>query len=341
MFLLGLHCTSRKGAVSDTAEEEIPVQKDLENVKKDGENIDRISDHISDVHGNGEVPVLDGCPIFPADNPWNTDISLAEVDPNSDAIIANIGLDRGIHPDFGTVWEGAPIGIPYVIVPQDQPGVNVTFDYADESDPGPYPIPNDPPIEGGPDSEGDRHIIILQSGACKLFELFEAWPQTNNTWNAGSGAVFDLKSNTLRPDTWTSADAAGLAILPGLVKYDEVFSGEVNHAFRFTVSKSRKAFVHPATHWASSNESVSLPPMGMRVRLKANFDITPFPKEVQVILIAMKRYGMMVADNGSDWYLSGSPDSRWNDEALATLKNVHGQDFEVIKMEKIYTPADF
>lgn len=291
--------------------------------------------------GNGEVPVIGGCEIFPPDNPWNTDISQEPVDQDSDAIIANIGLTSNLHADFGTEWQGAPNGIPYVVVDQNQTTVDVTFDYSDESDPGPYPIPPDAPIEGGPQGTGDRHVLVLQSGSCMLYEMFNAWPQAGDTWHAGSGAVFDLGSNALRPDTWTSADAAGLPILPGLVRYDEVASGEIKHALRFTVSQTRRAFIHPATHWASSSDDPNRPPMGMRVRLRADFDVSTFPQEVQVILNALKKYGMFVADNGADWFISGAPDMRWDDDALHTFHQIEGQNFEVVQMGRIYTPADF
>gem|GEM_PF-805113 len=286
------------------------------------------------------VPVIGGCPIFPADNPWNTDISKQPVDPNSDALIASIGANTSLHPDFGTEWNGAPNGIPFVVVPAGQKGVNVTFQYADESDKGPYPVPKDAPIEGGPNGKGDRHVLVLQKTTCKLFELFSAFPQADGSWKAGSGAIFDLNSNKLRPDKWTSADAAGLPILPGLVKYEEVMAGEIKHALRFTVVRSRRAFVHPATHWASTRTDASLPPMGMRVRLKANVDISGYSKIGQVIMRAMKKYGMFVADNGSNWYVSGAPHEKWDDDKLRDLKKLKGKDFEVVKMGKIYTPAN-
>ena len=285
-------------------------------------------------------PVIGGCEIFPEDNPWNTDISSAPVDPNSEALIASIGLGTHLHADFGTEWQGVPNGIPYVLVDGAQPLVDVTFDYSDESDPGPYPIPPDAPIEGGPDGTGDRHVLVLRTSDCHLFEMFNAWPQPDDSWTAGSGAVFDLSSNELRPDTWTSADAAGLPILPGLVRYDEVASGEIRHALRFTVSQSRRAFVHPATHWASSNDSSDLPPMGMRVRLKADFDTSGFSPEVVVILEALKKYGMFVADNGSDWFISGAPDPRWDDDALHELHDITGSAFEVVEMGTVYTPSN-
>lgn len=282
--------------------------------------------------GLGPNAPLGGRRIFPADNPWNTDISRAPVDPKSDTYIASIGADLSLHPDFGTVWNGAPNGIPYVVVPGSQPKVPVKFRYADESDRGPYPIPPDPPIEGGPNGTGDRHVLIVDRDNWRLYELFSARHMADG-WHASSGAIFNLNSNALRPDGWTSADAAGLPILPGLVRYDEVVGwGEIRHALRFTVARTRRAYVFPARHFASQSSDPSLPPMGMRVRLKADYDISGFPPEAQVILKALRRYGMFLADNGGNWFLSGAPDPRWNDEALATLKRVHGRDFEVVKM---------
>jgi hypothetical protein len=284
--------------------------------------------------GGGSVA---GLQVFPSDNPWNLDISQEPVDPNSDALIASIGLDTGLHPDFGTVWNGAPNGIPYVVVSGSQAKVPVTFEYNGESDPGPYPVPADAPIEGGPSATGDRHILVIDKDNRKLYELFSAYPEGGG-WRAGSGAVFDLTSNALRPAGWTSADAAGLPIFPGLVRYDEaVEQGVINHALRFTVSRSRRAYVHPARHFASSRTDANLPPMGMRVRLKASFDVSPFPAPVRVILNAMKKHGMFVADNGSNWYVSGAPDPRWSDEDLATLRQVRGRDFEVVRMGTIVT----
>ena len=276
---------------------------------------------------------------FPDYNPWNRDISADPVDPNSDAIVASIGLDKRLHPDFGTVWQGAPSGIPYVVVDSKQPPVPVRFQYGDESDPGPYPIPPNAPIEGGPNAKGDRHVLVIERDTWKLYETFSSFPQDGGkSWKAGSGAVFDLNSNKLRPAGWTSADAAGLPIFTGLVRYDEVMEQKaILHALRFTVVKSRRAYVPPATHFASRNADPNLPPMGMRVRLKAGVDISKFPPLAQVILTALKRYGMIVADNGGDWFLSGAPDPRWNDEEIATLKRIKGRDFEVVKMNGLVT----
>ncbi|HKS28388.1 MAG TPA: hypothetical protein VJS44_11235 [Pyrinomonadaceae bacterium] len=283
---------------------------------------------------------LRGKRIFPADNPWNQDISALPVDPNSANLIASIGLTTGLHADFGTTWNGAPNGIPYVVVSGSQQKVPITFtDYGDESDPGPYPVPPNAPIEGGPSSTGDRHVIVIDRDNWKLYEMFVASPLNGGaSWAAACGAVFDLNSNALRPAGWTSADAAGLPIFPGLVRYDEVVElKEITHALRFTVQRTRRAYVSPARHFASSNTDPNLPPMGMRVRLKASFDITRFSPNVQVILLALKKYGMIVADNGSNWYVSGAPDPRWNDDELSTLKGVKGSDFEVVQMGAIQT----
>jgi hypothetical protein len=270
-----------------------------------------------------------GLEIFPSNSPWNTDISGETVDLNSDRLITSIGKDVHLHPDFGTVWQGSPIGIPYNIVGGSQPKVNISFRYASESDPGPYPVPPGAIVEAG----SDKHVLVIDTLNHKLYELFSAVKNKDNSWNAGSGAVFDLTSVQLRPDHWTSADAAGLPIFPGLVRYEEVIGkGEITHALRFTVQNSRNSFIHPATHAASDNNDVNLPPMGMRVRLKANFDISSFSKNIQLILKALKKYGMFVADNGSNWYISGSPDPRWDDDELGQLKSIAGSNFEVVKM---------
>jgi hypothetical protein len=275
-----------------------------------------------------EGVALGNLQVFPADNPWNTDILSEDTDPNSDNIIASIGNELYLHPDFGTVWESAPIGIPYNLVGKDQPMKTISFQYNSESDPGPYPIPPDALAESG----SDRHILVIDTVNFKLYELFNAIRDHDN-WTAGSGAVFDLTSNALRPDFWTSADAAGLPVFAGLVRYEEVVEkGVINHALRFTVKNTRNAFVHPATHAASNSNNENYPPMGMRVRLKAGFDITGFSPHIQVILKALKKYGMFVADNGSNWYISGGPDSRWNDDELGELKSIQGSNFEVVKM---------
>jgi hypothetical protein len=272
------------------------------------------------------------CQIFPSSNPWNTDISGYPVHAASDTYIDNIGRSQHVHPDFGTVWQGAPIGIPYVLVPGTQPKVPVSFDYADESDPGPYPIPPTAPIEGGPNSTGDRHVLVIDDDACVLYETFYSWPQNGGTsWDAGSGAIWDLSSNDLRPEYWTSADAAGLPIFPGLVRYEEVVEqGEIDHALRFTVNLSQRAYIHPATHFASSSTDPARPPMGLRLRMKASYNCGWASAEAQVVCDALKRYGMFVADNGSDWYISGAPDPRWDDDRLGDLKSITGDAFEVV-----------
>jgi hypothetical protein len=281
---------------------------------------------------------LGGKQLFPDDNPWNKDISEEPVDANSDDLIASIGKDKPLHPDFGTAYQGAPSGIPYVVVGGDQKKVPVSFRYADESDPGPYPVPPDAPVEGGPKAKGDRHVLVLDRDNWKLYELFDAHPDGRGGWKSGGGAIFDLKSNQLRPAGWTSADAAGLPILPGLVRYDEVVEQKaIKHALRFTVVKSRRAYVDPATHFASPHKHPNLPPMGMRVRLRGDYDLTGFPPGARVILRALQTYGMFVADNGGDWFVSGAPDSRWDDAALHTLKKVKGRDFEVVKMGPVVT----
>lgn len=293
-------------------------------------------DETPGVPGLGPNASLGGRRPFPDDNPWNRDVSADPVDPASATLIASCGI-RNLHPDFGTTWNGAPNGIPYVVVADGQRRVNVTFEYAAESDPGPYPVPPDAPVEGGPDGTGDRHVLVIDRDAWKLYELFDAHP-TDNGWRAGSGAIFDLSSNTLRPAGWTSADAAGLPIFPGLVRYDEaVERGEIAHALRFTCPATRRAYVHPARHFASSRTDPSLPPMGMRVRLRGDYDTSTFPPEVRVILEAMKKYGMLLADNGSGWYVSGAPDPRWNDDNLAALKRVSSRDFEVVRMGTVVT----
>jgi hypothetical protein len=281
---------------------------------------------------------LHGKRVFPSDNPWNQDISEMPVDPNSSNLIAGMGLNTSLHPDFGTVWAGAPNGIPYVVVSGAQAKVPITFTaYGDESDPGPYPVPPDAPIEGGPNGTGDRHVIVVDRDNWKLYELYFARPVNGGaSWTAYGGAVFDLNSNQLRPAGWTSADAAGLPIFPGLVRYDEVFElGEITHALRFTAQATRRAYVYPARHFASNSTNPNLPPMGMRVRLKASFDTSRFSPAMQVILRALKKYGMILADNGSNWYMSGAPDSRWNDDELNTLKTIKGSDFEVVQLGTI------
>jgi hypothetical protein len=286
--------------------------------------------------GKEPGPQIAGCPLLSLDNIWNTRIDGLPLHERSSAYIASIGPDTSLHPDFGTIWEGAPIGIPYTTVPGDHPKVPVAFDYEDESDPGPYPIPPNPPIEAG----SDRHILIVDREHCILYELFGAYQQDGN-WYAGSGAIFDLRSNGLRPMGWTSADAAGLPILPGLVRYEEVAAGEIRHAIRFTAARTQKAYVWPARHYASAITDPNVPPMGQRFRLKASFNISGFSAEVQVILKAMQRYGIILADNGSNWYISGSPDARWNDDVLVSeLRQIQGSDFEAVDVSGLMIDPD-
>ena len=281
----------------------------------------------------GEGPHIGSCSVFPGDNPWNRDISSLPVRADSDAFIDSIGRADHVHPDFGTEWEGAPIGIPFVTVGKSQRKVAIEFTaYGDESDPGPYPVPSDAPVEGGADGDGDRHVLVVDTDACVLYELYRAFPETGGAWSADSGAVFQLASNDEHPLEWTSADAAGLPILPGLVRYEEVVTeGALRHAVRFTVSRSRKAIVAPARHYASSSNDASLPPMGLRLRMKQSYDCSSFSSEARVVCEGLKHYGLIVADNGSDWYLSGAPDPRWDDAQLEELKRVPGTAFEVVR----------
>lgn len=276
------------------------------------------------------VPGAEGCAVFPADNPWNRRVDTLPVAPDSAAVVRSIGLDGSLHADFGSgLWEGAPIGIPFTVVGKTTPRSRVSFEYADESDRVRYPIPPNVKIEGGPRADGDRHALLLDRDACRLYELF-ALRKEGGRWTAGSGAVFDLRSNTLRPAGWTSADAAGLAILPGLARYDEVARGRIDHALRFTVERTRRAYVWPARHFASDLTDPSLPPMGLRLRLKADYPFAGFPRQARVVLRALKEYGMIVSDNGSSWYISGAPDPRWSNDQLRTLRGVPGSAFEVV-----------
>ncbi len=297
---------------------------------------------IDDNQPTTEPPgTIAGCPLFPQDNIWSAPIDTLPVDPNSEAYIQSIGADTGLHPDFGAKYEDQMIGIPITIVKGQKPSTQVSFEYADESDPGPYLIPDTAQIEGGPNAEGDRHVIVLDQDACKVYEIFKALPQSDGTWSAGSGAIFDLNSNALRPSGWTSADAAGLPIFAGLVRYDEVAAGAIHHALRFTVRNTQKAFIWPARHRASDKTDTDLPPMGQRFRLKASFDLSGFSPEVQVILKALKTYGMILADNGSNWYISGTPDERWdNDTLVGELKKVVGSDFEAVDEGSLMVDPD-
>ena len=273
---------------------------------------------------------VSGCSVLPANNIWNTPVDTLPVLANSASMVTTIGAGTGFHADFGAgMWDGGPIGIPFITVSGTQTKYPATFTYADESDQGPYAVPLTAPIEGGPNATGDRHAIAIDTSNCILYELYNAFPQSAS-WQADSGAIFDLKSNALRPATWTSGDAAGLPIMPGLVTYEEVLSGEIKHAIRFTAPRTRREFVWPARHYASSLTGSQYPRMGERFRLKASFNISSYPADVQVILRAMKKYGIMLADNGSAWYISGKPDPRWNDDNLHTLGQLLGSNFEAV-----------
>jgi hypothetical protein len=278
------------------------------------------------------APTVAGCPVFPADNAWNRRVDRLPVATNSTTLIRSVGLDAGFHADFGSgTWDGGPIGIPYTVVDGGQRRVRVTFDYEEESDRGPYPVPANAPIEGGRNADGDRHVLIVDRSACKLYELFDAQPlDTGRSWHAGSGATWDLRSNRLRPKGWTSADAAGLPIFPGLARYDEAAAGTIRHALRFTAPRTRTSYVWPARHQAGSSASPSLPPMGLRVRLKRSVSLRGLPRQAKVIAQAMKRYGLMLADNGSPWYVSGAPDPRWDNDQRHALDRLSGRNFEVV-----------
>lgn len=287
--------------------------------------------------GGGGGPTLAGCPLYPADNIWNTRVDRLPVHARSTDWINSIGRTTGFHMDFGSdTYGGGPIGIPLNIVAGSTvTKYNVSFYYPDESDAGPYPIPNNPNMEFG----SDHHILVLDSETCKLYEIYDA-TFSGGQWSAGSGAIWDLNSHALRPAGWTSADAAGLPILPGLVRYDEVLSGQIQHAIRFTISTSQNSYLWPARHYASSNSSLSVPPMGARLRLKANYNISGFDPKMQVILQAMKTYGIIVADNGSNWYVSGAPDPRWDNDMLHTLDVLTGDNFEAVDVSGLMLNAN-
>jgi hypothetical protein len=277
------------------------------------------------------LPSAPKCSVFPANNAWNRRVDRLPVAADSDAIVGSIGPADRVHADFGSgLWDGGPIGIPITVVGRKTHRSRVSFEYASESDKGPYPIPRTVKIEGGPNADGDRHALLLDKDRCKLYELFALARTPGGGWRAGSGAIFDLRSNRLRPAGWTSADAAGLPIFPGLARFDEVKRGRIDHALRFTVSRTRRAYVYPARHFASDLTDPTLPPMGLRLRLKPGFDTRPYPRQARIVLEALKRYGMIVADNGSDWYISGAPDPRWSNDQLHTLHNVTGSAFEVV-----------
>lgn len=288
------------------------------------------------------APALDGCPMFPANNVWNTRVDWLPPDAASSTYVGSIGASRNFHMDFGAgLYEGAPIGIPFVTVPGTQPPVPVVFEEPDESDPGPYPIPPDAPVEGGPDATGDRHVLVVDRDLCFLHETFASYPVDGGTsWEAFSGAVFDLASNDLRPSGWTSADAAGLPILPGLARYEEVAAGRIEHALRFTAPTTQRAFIWPARHFASSQTLGSLPPMGLRLRLKAGVSLAGLGPQARVIAQAMKEYGIILADNGSAWFVSGAPDERWDNDDLRTLRTLTGGDFEVVDTAPMMLSVD-
>jgi len=282
-------------------------------------------------------PALGGCPVFPASNVWNQRVDTLPVESDSAQLIASIGLDNGVHADFGSgLYAGSSIGIPYVVVHgKTTPKSRVKFDYSDESDKGPYPIPTNVPIEGYPHSgDGDRHALILDRDTCKLYELY-ALRRSGSGWAAGSGAIWNLRSNALRPAGWTSADAAGLPILPGLARWNDVAAGQIDHALRFTASRTRNTYIYPARHEASSSTDPSLPPMGLRVRLKASVDISKLPPQARIVAQAMKTYGLILADNGSPWYVSGAPNAHWSNDQLHALGALHGSDFEVVDTSKL------
>ena len=277
-----------------------------------------------------QAPMIGKCSVLPADNIWNTPVDQLPVSPNSSTYVNTIGPTLTMHPDFGSgTYNGAPIGIPFITVPGTQTKYPATFQYASESDPGPYAVPLTAPIEGGSQSTGDRHVITVDTDNCILYELYNAFPQSAS-WQAGSGAIYNLLSDILRPSGWTSADAAGLPILPGLVRYDEIAAGEIRHAIRFTVPQTQHAFVWPARHIASSLTDPKYPPMGARFRLRASYNISGFSAINQIILRALKKYGMMLADNGSSWYIGGAPDARWDNSDLHNLGKITGADFEAV-----------
>jgi hypothetical protein len=286
------------------------------------------------------LPGARGCPVFPKNNHWNKRVDRLPLHPNSDAIVRSIGAGETMHADFGSgLYDGGPIGIPFVTVARGRRRVPVSFEYASESDRGPYPLPPNAPIEGGRDADGDHHVIVVDRSRCRLHELFAAYPQGGGAhWSAGSGAIWNLRSNHLRPRGWTSADAAGLPILPGLARYDEVKRGRIDHALRFTASQTRRAFIYPARHFASDLTDPNLPAMGQRVRLKRGYDISRVPRQTRIVLRALKRYGMILADNGAPWFVSGAPHPGWDNGDLHSLHRVRGSAFEVVDTSSLPRP---
>jgi hypothetical protein len=293
--------------------------------------------------GCEHVPVAGApdCRLTPVDSYWRADVRNLPVHSRSAAYLTNIGVNASLKADFGAgLWDGGPIGIPYVVVSGAQAKVPVSFEYDDESDPGPYPIPKNPPIEGGAASDGDRHVLVVDKDACRYYETYRAYPDGHGGWDAGSGAVYDMASNALRPRGWTSADAAGLPILPGLVRYEEVAAGKVLHAIRITVPTSQKSYVWPARHQAGSTTNANYPPMGTWLRLSPSIDPNGFDPMVRPIVVALQTYGAIVADNGSAWYMSGVPDDRWNNDLLRQLGRIKGSDFQVVDSTSLIVDPD-
>jgi hypothetical protein len=285
------------------------------------------------------LPAARHCPVFPANNPWNQRVDKLPLSADSAQLISSIGLNAPVHADFGSgIWDGGPIGIPFDVVSRKTARRRVSFQYASESDRVRYPIPRHVHIEGGSRASGDRHAILVDKSSCRLYELYDLRP-TGHGWTAGSGAVWSLRSNHLRPAGWTSADAAGLPIFPGLARWDEDKRGEIDHALRFTASETRRAYVYPARHFASGSNDAALPPMGLRVRLKASVNVASYPKQARVVLVALQRYGMILADNGSPWYISGAPNPHWSNDALHTLGRLTGADFEVVDTSSLPQPG--
>jgi hypothetical protein len=285
-------------------------------------------------------PTLAGCPVFPASNPWNTPVDTLPVAADSATLIASMGVDSGVHADFGSgLYDGSRIGIPFVVVDaKSTPKSRVSFQYASESDKGPYPIPKNVPIEGAPAhaNTGDRHVLIVDRGACKLYELSGMHRTSSGHWSGWSGAIWNLRSNAVRPAGWTSADAAGLPMLPGLARWDgDASTGRIDHALRFTAERTRRAYIYPARHYASSATDPSLPPMGLRVRLKASVNIAGLPPQARIVAQALKTYGMILADNGSNWYIGGAPSPHWSNDQLHALGGLTGSDFEVVDTSKL------
>ena len=285
-------------------------------------------------------PKIAGCPVFPASNPWNQRVDKLPVAANSAQLIASIGATTGVHADFGSgLYDGSYIGIPYVVVHgKTTPKSRVSFEYADESDKGPYPIPKNPPVEGYPGhaDQGDRHVLIVDRDACRLYEL-GGMSKSGGKWSGWAGAIWNLRSNAVRPAGWTSADAAGLPILPGLARWDgDASTGVIRHALRFTAEHTRRAYIYPARHYASSATDPSLPPMGLRVRLKASVDISSLPRQARIVAQAMKTYGLILADNGSSWYVTGAPSPKWSNDQLHALGSLTGSDFEVVDTSSLH-----